>query len=357
MNSTEKGNKNEDKIIRYLKIFSSLFLVFSIGFCTKKVDIYLTSIQGAHTVQNVSLYKEERNIFQGLVLATNTFFIEPLKTGQIDLNQIPDLFTEPAVISNFNSDYDTPPVSQRSNTVRIPIFVYHHIGPNPDTYWEKINNVTTQTFREQMDYLLKKQYKVLSMQEYYDLLEKGVNPVQKSVLLTFDDGYQDFYDNAYPILKEYKYNATIFVPLDKKEISDAQLLEMSNNGIDIESHTLSHASLNRVLSNSILNLEVNDSMQKITNLLNKEPIAFAYPYCVYNQNNLNYVRGTKYKLSFKCGNTKGNSIDNSFANRYEIYRSWAYNNMQNFIDRLSGIEYRPSDIGPSELKNTKLKML
>lgn len=346
-----------DKVLRRLKIFSIIFFMFSIGFCIKKIDIFLTTIERSYMAQDASLFKERENTFGGMVLATNNFFIQSMETGQVNFKNFFDILTEPAVIHNFGIDYDVQPVVQVPDSVRIPVFVYHHIGPNPQSSGDKINNVTTQMFKDQMEYLKKKEYKVLSMQEFYNLLEKGINPDQKSVLITVDDGYHDFYDNAFPILKEYKYKATIFVPYNKKEFSDSELLEMSNYGIDVQSHTMTHTSLSMQRSNQNLNFELNDSKQKITEVTNRDTFAFAYPYCIYNQPNLNYVKNSQYRLAFKCGNIKGNSIDHTFANRFEIYRNWAYNNMQNFIDRLSGIQYRPVDLGLGENLTTKFKML
>jgi len=333
--------------IKILQFFAFILFMFSFGFYYKKFDLYWIPILNTYSVQNSSELRYRSNNLESIDLTANTNYSRSFS----------NVLAEPAEIENFNIDFDIQPRPQAIGTVRVPVFVYHHIGINPQSYDDKIGNVTPEMFREQMSYLAQKEYKVLDMKAFYDLLEKGTNPIQKSVLLTFDDGYQDFYDNAFPILKEFGFKATLFIPVDKKELSDSELLEMSNYGIDIQGHTMSHASLSRSRSTQTLNYELNTAKQRITEITDKETFAFAYPYCGYNATNLNYLKSTEYKLSFQCGDTKGTSIDHTFANRYELYRSWAYNNMSNFIARLSGIEQRPNDLGESGPTNFKFKML
>ena len=259
---------------------------------------------------------------------------------------------------NFDKDYDVPPAKQAMNTVRIPVLVYHHVGPVPGTGGERINNVSPAVFEQQLQYLATKEYSTLSIDEYIRTLKDGHNPIQKSVLITFDDGYADAYKVAFPLLKKYDFKATFFIPVNRSELTEAQLKEMADAGMDIESHTMNHRSMTRVSTEKEWKLELNDSKTKLETITGKPVRAFAYPFCVFSSASLNYMK-TKagYEVAFRCGNTAGNSIDNSNAANLEVFRSWQYNDLNNFIERLSGFERRPVDPLPDNKNGYHLKML
>src|SRR4030095_13915199 len=70
------------------------------------------------------------------------------------------------------------------------------------------------TFREQMLFLKAKGYRVISLREFVEFTRLGRQLPQRSVVLTFDDGYKSFRQYAYPVLKELGFPATLFVYTD-----------------------------------------------------------------------------------------------------------------------------------------------
>ena len=85
--------------------------------------------------------------------------------------------------------------------------MYHSIG-------EKNLNpmiIPTDKFSEQMKFLKENNYTTFTLDEVYNFFAGTIQVPKKSVVITFDDGYVDNYINAYPILKKYKFNATIFL--------------------------------------------------------------------------------------------------------------------------------------------------
>ncbi|MFH1858527.1 MAG: polysaccharide deacetylase family protein, partial [Candidatus Omnitrophota bacterium] len=88
------------------------------------------------------------------------------------------------------------------------ILLYHSIS---DT-WEDDLNVRVGDFEEQMAYLAD-HYQVLSLQEAFQKLTSGDAFPEKSIVLTFDDGYKDNFHRAYPVLEKYRLPATIFLLL------------------------------------------------------------------------------------------------------------------------------------------------
>jgi len=175
-------------------------------------------------------------------------------------------------------------------TGKAAILMYHSIDHNKVFF-----TVTPENFRKQMDLLYKEKYSIISLGELAGLIiDKRAIPL-KTVVLTFDDGYQDNYFNAFPILKKYNFPATIFLAtgfIGKNRISSSgatlkilnwdQIIEMHNSGlVDFEPHTVSHLKLHR-LSLEEAKKEILNSKRTIEEKLNKKCKFFAYPYGKYN---------------------------------------------------------------------------
>ncbi len=135
----------------------------------------------------------------------------------------------------------------KHNNEDICILMYHSID------YEKNNNLRMpkEKFSEQMKYIKDNGYTTLTVSQLHDFIEKDSPIPKKSVVITLDDGYADNYTNAYPILKKYGINATIFVITDSIDkdnsyLNSKQIKELQNNGIDIQSHTTNHQELHRL---------------------------------------------------------------------------------------------------------------
>ena len=122
-----------------------------------------------------------------------------------------------------------------------PILMYHHIQVSSR---DDRLSVSPANFKKQMDFFSKQKYKVISLEELTNLI-KGQKPIPpKTVVITFDDGYEDNYIYAFPVLKKYNFPAVIFIITDKigkTGYADwAEIKEMSENNIEIGSHSQSH---------------------------------------------------------------------------------------------------------------------
>jgi peptidoglycan/xylan/chitin deacetylase (PgdA/CDA1 family) len=159
----------------------------------------------------------------------------------------------------------------------VPIIVYHHVNrldsPQPDT-------VSPERFEWHMAYLKKHRYTVLPLRALVRIIRQGKPLPPRSVVITFDDGYEDNYTRAFPVLKKYGFPATIFVISDvlntKGFLTTEQMREMHAQGIDIGSHTRLHPYLPDA-SSERRREEIFGSKARLERELGAEIALFAYP--------------------------------------------------------------------------------
>jgi peptidoglycan/xylan/chitin deacetylase (PgdA/CDA1 family) len=209
-------------------------------------------------------------------------------------------------------------LSARWNWWRLPkkgvaILMYHKIGTPPrDSRLRKLW-VSPRKFEQQMNYLRKKSIPVISFAEYYQMLQEKRVP-EKAVIITFDDGYQDNYSEAFPVLKKYGFKAMFFLVSDtigiinkwhdpatephQKMLSLEQIREMQAAGMEFGSHTLSHLNLN-ALNIEAANIQITKSKPVLEEVLGKPVDIFAYPYGAgaYNPRVKQLVKPAGYKLA------------------------------------------------------------
>jgi len=236
-------------------------------------------------------------------------------------------------IHNFNRNYEVTQTSQIANQIRIPVLAYHHIDSIPSNVDIRSYYVTPTMFEQQLRYIYDKRYKTITPKEFYEILQSGKNPKQKTIMLSFDDGHYDNYKNAFPILLKYHMVGVFYIYTNRLFISKEQLQEMSEAGMIIESHSASHTDLTRIADNARMDFELVGSKLSLEKITGKRIVSFAYPGCAANEYVRYLLSEADYKLGFSCG--KG--IDHSMSNRYMISRVHVFNDLASFQKRLSGV--------------------
>ena len=181
----------------------------------------------------------------------------------------------------------------------VPILMYHYIRPLPpdsDKLGQNLS-VTPQNFAKQMAYLQSAGYQNIT----FDDMRVGKIPT-KPIIITFDDGYSDAYTNAYPILAKYGqkgvfYVITGFVGKDGY-LTWQQILEMSQNGMILGSHSVSHLDLSSSsLSNSQILSQLTNSKKALESKLGITINDFCYPSGKATKTTINDVYDAGYKTA------------------------------------------------------------
>lgn len=244
--------------------------------------------------------------------------------------QLKEIYPE-VVDENFNEEYEYTPLAQSSGSVRIPTMMYHIIGTtDSSSKFVAGLHVSPDVFERQIAYITRKNYKSLNSEEFDALLSGGVNPKQKSIMLSFDDGTPTHYSTAFPILKKYGHKGVFFDITQRSMLTDAQVKEMSDAGMDIQSHTQTHKLL-QYEDSATQQREIGSSKVDIEGITGKRVIAIAYPGCVGNSASLSIARSSGYRLGFSCGR----GIDMDEKSRYYLPRIHAFNDFDLFVKSLS----------------------
>lgn len=188
------------------------------------------------------------------------------------------------------SVYLAAPLSSRKQLpARIPILMYHSIQTTPRRETSPYYETTTspRTFGEQMAHLHSLGYRAIDLEQAQQRLHTG-QPRDRCVAITFDDGYSDFYVHAYPILSDYGFTATVFLPTEfigtaRKQFNGtpcmtwSEVRELHANGITFGSHTVTHPQL-RELPRGKIDHELRQSKETIEQKLGTKIQSFAYPF-------------------------------------------------------------------------------
>lgn len=187
----------------------------------------------------------------------------------------------------FSSTASAKNKSSRHDTVFVPVLLYHHVKLNKpsDDAIERGLTVLPKEFQAQLDYLARNHYHTVSAAALVRFLHSGGTLPPKPVVLTFDDGYKDIWQNAFPQLHRKKMTATFFIVPGflgtPRYLTWSQVRYMSARAMDMEAHSMTHPDLTS-LSPPRLKKEITQSGQVLQAHLHRSIKVFAYPYGAFN---------------------------------------------------------------------------
>ncbi|UCC65309.1 MAG: polysaccharide deacetylase family protein [Anaerolineae bacterium] len=181
-----------------------------------------------------------------------------------------------------------------------PILTFHDIDED-----RSVISISPGVFRRGIARLHDRGYQTLSLLEAVDYLRRGASFPDRSLVITFDDGYQTVYDEAFPVLQRYGLSATVFLTVGEKGpgrpsdrlpslegrsmLTWRQIREMHRWGINFGAHTLTHPDLARLPFDRV-EAEVCDSKAIIEDALGAPVACFAYPCGRYDRRSREVVQ-------------------------------------------------------------------
>jgi len=171
--------------------------------------------------------------------------------------------------------------------------LYHHVAVDtpPST------SISPESFRAHLEYLRDNDFHVIDLSEMVNALQSRQSIPEKSIAITFDDGYSSIYDTAFPMLEEFGFPFTLFVttgPIDAAQsnyMSWENIKEMANAGVTIANHLVEHPYMLDKLQGEAevdwlyrMRQEILESQSTITRHTGQDNKFLAYPYGEYNNN-------------------------------------------------------------------------
>jgi peptidoglycan/xylan/chitin deacetylase (PgdA/CDA1 family) len=201
--------------------------------------------------------------------------------------------------------------------VRVPILEYHYIRVNPDKR-DRLGfnlSVTPDDFTAQMDWLKASGFHPVDLNEVRAYLHDRQPLPPRPVVLTFDDGYRDFYSTAFPILQAHGFKAVSYVVpgfLDRPNyMSRGDVVTIDRGGMEIAAHTMNHVDLTKANGAQLVQ-QVDGSRSALEQLVGHPVLDFCYPSGRFNPSVVAQVRAA----GFRDGTTTVGGAYESVATAY-----------------------------------------
>ncbi len=207
-------------------------------------------------------------------------------------------------------------------SVHVPILMYHYVEYVQDANDKtRISlNTTPYILEDEIKTLINAGYTFMTNKELVDVLDGNAKLPGKPVLLTFDDGYRDFYTDAYPILKKYHAKATQYVIAGflgyNNHLLVSQLQQIANERlVEIGAHTIHHVWLKGQTLQTVTD-EVLHSKIILEQIIHKPVVSFAYPFGAFDQQALDAVKNA----GFTSAVSTIPGIEQKQENKHFLYR-------------------------------------
>jgi peptidoglycan/xylan/chitin deacetylase (PgdA/CDA1 family) len=207
--------------------------------------------------------------------------------------------------------------------------MYHSVGSHAGlNRAERKFTVKPRDFERQMELLKKKGYTTITFAELDQLAISAAPLDKKYVMITFDDGYADNFEHAFPILREFDFKGVFFIVTElvggwnmwdlhkgfkkKALLNRNEMIVMKKHGMEFQPHSTMHGDLSMLESGQIKK-EVKCCAGLLkTTMLNDDVLAFAYPFGRYNDEVMNALKrcGIKYGVTLKRAIAKPGKHDN-----------------------------------------------
>jgi len=214
-----------------------------------------------------------------------------------------------------------------------PILLYHRVdGEDNNSRY----TVSVENFQAQMQTLYEQGYTAITISTFLDALIEGGDLPEKPVVITFDDGHQNVYENAFPIMKTYNFPGVFYIVANRingspEFVDIEQLSNLINAGWEIGCHGYSHLDITE--NHASASYEIGRSKSDLQTTLGVDVKTFAYPYGKIDP----YVAQVVNDSGYRAGIGLGTSITHTLNNLYYFQRVEVYGKytLEQFITLLA----------------------
>ena len=225
------------------------------------------------------------------------------------------------------------------DSLRVPTIIYHSVRPyiQGESKYQDQYDVTPELLEEELVYLRDNGYTTI---DYRDLLSHWASSTavfpKKPVILTFDDGWRNQYQYAFPLLQKYHAKGVFFVftnPIDHKNkhwMSWSEVKEMDAAGFEIGGHSRTHPVLTKIKDERKLDHEILEAKKITEKQLGHEIVSFAYPFGMENDQVLSAVSRAGYSIA----RTTYSGVWNDPAHKLMFHGTISSDHLKDFISLL-----------------------
>lgn len=250
----------------------------------------------------------------GLTAFIYVFYFTSLVPPQAGLSPFEQLLA-PLTLNNTSNPFAE---LKQEKFPKVPILMYHYVEYNTDEkdYLRDSLNIEPHIFERQILSLKQNGYSIVTPNQIYGTKNK----YKKPIILSFDDGYEDFYTDVFPLLKKHNVPAVSYIIVNSigkpNYMNLEQISEISKSGlVEFGSHTMNHSWL-KGQSEEKINSELVTSKTELENLLNLKITSVAYPYGVYDSLVLQFAQ----KAGYTNAVSTDEGVSDSVADLYKLKR-------------------------------------
>ena len=233
----------------------------------------------------------------------------------------------------------------------IPVIMYHRVASSKEEHGVHGTYIDKEKFIKHLKYLKSRGYQTVTFEDLANnKYKERFNQGNKWVILTFDDGYEDNYTTAFPLLQEYGFKAVIFLLSEAKYnswdvnnknkpekrfelMNDEQIKEMMDYGIEFGIHTKDHPHLNQIPLEEA-RAQILESKATLEERFKRKFISFAYPYGDLNEEVKAIVKESG--VSFAVSTFSGDLVFDSDLMQIRRIGIFPGNSMLTFVRKVSG---------------------